>query len=437
MINAAKKHRKLILDAQNYIWAHPETGYKEWKTSGYLEEAFRKLGYDLVMAGDIPGFYTVLDTGREGPEVLVFGELDSLVCPEHPDAVEGRVHCCGHSAQCAALLGLAAALKEPGALDGLCGRIRLCAVPAEELIEREYRDELIRKGTIRYYGGKTEFMYRGYFDGADLAFMVHTTHGKTFTCNRDGVGIIAKKAVFKGTSAHAGGAPWQGKNALYAATQGLAAANALRETFQEKDYIRFHPIITQGGGAVNAIPDRVTVESYVRGLTYEGMSEANEKINRALAGAALSMGCNVDIQDAPGYAPLHNEPELVVLAKEAAETLGYPFEYHDVTNTGSTDMGDISLVMPAIHPYAPGAVGLSHGKDYFIDDPELACVKSAQWQLTMLTLLLKENAQRAKDILAKAKPAFASKKDFFDYIDGLKAQGDRISYADGKATIEL
>ena len=437
MVNGVEKHRSLILDAQNFIWAHPETGYREWETSKYMEEAFRKLGYELTVAGDVPGFYTVLDTGRPGPEILIFGELDSLICPEHPDAVEGRVHCCGHSAQCAALLGVAAALKEPGALDGLCGRIRLCAVPAEELIEREYRDTLIEKGTVRYYGGKTEFLYRGYFDGADLAFMVHTTGGKTFSCNKDGVGIIAKKTVFEGTSAHAGSAPWQGKNALYAATQGLSAANALRETFQEKDYIRFHPIITQGGGAVNAIPDRVTVESYVRGLTYEGMVSANEKINRALIGSALSMGCNVDIQDAPGYAPLHNNPGLIAVAKEAAEKLGYPFEYHDVTNTGSTDMGDISLVMPAIHPYAPGAAGVSHGMDYFIEDPELACIGSAKWQVTMLTLLLENGAGRARKILEQARPAFASKEEFFEYIDRFTVRGTRITYEDGKATVRL
>jgi len=266
-----EKFKDLILDAQNFIWAHPETGYREWETSKYMEDAFRKLGYELTLPGDIPGFYTVVDTGRPGPELLIFGELDALLCSEHPQAVNGRVHCCGHSAQCAALLGIAAALKEPGALDGLCGRIRLCAVPAEELIERDYRDRLKEKGTIRYYGGKTEFMYRGYFQGVDLAFMVHTSNGESFACNRAAVGIIAKKMIFKGKSAHAGGAPWQGNNALYAATQGLSAANALRETFQEADYIRFHPVINKGGGAVNAIPDQVIVESYVRGYSYPAM----------------------------------------------------------------------------------------------------------------------------------------------------------------------
>ena len=76
---AVDKYRKLILDAEDYIWANPETGYREVKTSKYMEDAFEKLGYELVRAENIPGFYTVLDTGREGPEVLILGELDSLI----------------------------------------------------------------------------------------------------------------------------------------------------------------------------------------------------------------------------------------------------------------------------------------------------------------------------------------------------------------------
>ena len=142
--SAVEKHKQLILDTERYIWNNPETGYKEVKTSKYMEDTFRRLGYELTMAGNIPGFYTVIDTGRPGPEVLVLGELDSIICPAHPesDPETGAVHSCGHNAQCAALVGLAAALKEDGVLDGMCGRIKLCAVPAEELLEIEYRNEL-------------------------------------------------------------------------------------------------------------------------------------------------------------------------------------------------------------------------------------------------------------------------------------------------------
>ena len=114
ILRAVDKNRTLILEAERYIWANPETGYKEYKTSAYMAEQFEKLGYTLHMAEGITGFYTTLDTGKEGPTVLVLGELDSIICPGHAecDKTTGAVHSCGHNAQCAALLGIAAALKE-------------------------------------------------------------------------------------------------------------------------------------------------------------------------------------------------------------------------------------------------------------------------------------------------------------------------------------
>ena len=126
----------LILEAEKYIWKHPETGYKEYQTNEYMIEKFTELGYDLILADGITGFYTDIDTGREGPTVLILGELDSIICPSHKDAnpETGAVHSCGHNAQCAALLGVAAGLKNNDILNKLCGKIRLCAVPAEELI---------------------------------------------------------------------------------------------------------------------------------------------------------------------------------------------------------------------------------------------------------------------------------------------------------------
>lgn len=439
LLEAVEKHRALILDAERYIWAHPETGYREKMTSAYLEEKFSALGYTLTRAEDIPGFYTVIDTGREGPEVMILGEMDSLICPTHKEAdkATGFVHACGHHAQCAALLGIAAALKEEGALDGLSGKIRLCAVPAEELIEIEYRNTLIEKGLISYYGGKTEFLSRGYFDGVDIAFMVHTNN--TCMVRQGSVGFITKNVTYKGTSAHAGGSPWNGRNALYAASQGLNAANALRETFREQDLIRFHPIITHGGDAVNAIPETARIESYVRGKTFEAIKSASAKINRALTGAALSLGTNVDICDMPGYSPLVNDRNMIEALKDAADIAIPELNFHvdEVINTGSTDMGDLSMIMPAVHPYIPGAVGTSHGNDYYIDDPYTASVKSAKWQIVMLALLLEDGAERSKKILSEFVPTFKSKREYLDFVDSLKSRGDRIEYCDGTAKVRI
>ena len=438
-LTAVNQHRKLILDTLDYIWKNPETGYREWKTHVYMADIFRALGYTLTEAGDIPGFYTVLDTGRPGPEVLILGELDSLIVPTHPecDPATGAVHACGHAAQCAALVGIAAALKEPGALDDLSGRIRLCAVPAEELIEIEYRMELRAKGVIRYMGGKTEFLHRGYFDGADLAFMIHTTASPVSNANSGNVGCLSKRVVYKGVSAHAGGSPWNGVNALYAAQQGLSAINAIRETFREQDHIRVHPIITAGGSAVNAIPDQVVLESYVRSSNFEAMADANARVNRALIGAALSLGANVDIQDMPGYAPIQVSQPLLDVAQEAAAAIEMPFIRHSHISTGSTDMGDLSQLMPAIHPYAAGASGTGHGSDYRIADGERACVTSAKWQLVMLQLLLQEDAARAREILANFTPAFPTARAYLEYLDRFVCSGERIAYTDTGAEVKL
>lgn len=440
-IKAVEKNEKLILESHKYIWANPETGYKEYKTSEYLAESFENLGYNLTKAENIPGFYTVLDTGKPGPEVLILGELDALLCAEHPesDHETGAVHCCGHSAQCAALLGVASALKEPGVLEDLCGKIRLCAVPAEELIEIDYRLSLKEKGVINYLCGKSEFLYRGYFDGVDLAFMVHTIQGDSFACRRGAVGAIAKEVVYKGVSAHAGEGPWNGCNALYAANLGLSAINSIRETFKEPDLIRVHPIIKQGGSAVNAIPDKVVLESYVRGSTFEAIKDANQKVNRALCGGALSIGANVEIRDFVAFSPLTNYEKMIDIVQEAV--VGIPdarFVRNDVIISSSTDMGDLSVLMPVVHPYAPGASGALHGSDFKIEDPNLACVASAKLQINMLHILLKDNAQVAKQIVAEFKPLFKSKDEYFEYVSSFNKTVGHISYLDnGKIEVQL
>lgn len=436
-IDMVQKHRQLILDAHDYFWKNPETGYREWKTHAYLEEAFAKLGYELTLAGDIPGFTAELDTGKEGPTVAVFGEMDGLIVPTHPDAdpETGAVHACGHSAQIAALLGLAAALKEPGALDGLCGKILLVAVPAEELIEVEFRNELYKNGTIHYFGGKPEFMYRGLLDGVDLALMIHTSGNKA--PNTGGIGMgsngcIAKQVRFEGKSAHAGGSPQNGINALYAANTALTAINALRETFVDSQHIRVHPIITAGGSAVNAIPDDVRLESYIRGATMDAIVAANRKVNRAIAAAAAAMGAKVHLRDVPGYWPRFYPEDFAKLSVKAMEQVMDVVEYKpNDWGTGCSDMGDVAAVMPTVHPYASGAVGNGHGSDYFITDPDSACVKSAQVQLVMLRLLLENGAEAAKGIVANYKPFFGSMQEYFDYMDALNIDKDAVFYGEG------
>ncbi len=428
-VNAAKEQ---VLAAEEYIWQHPETGYREWKTSAYLEKVFTDLGYQLTKAGNIPGFYTDLVSSKPGPKILLLAELDALASPTHAQAVDGNAHACGHHAQCAALVGVAAALQSPGVLDGLAGSIRLMLVPAEELIEIEYRESLRQQGIIKYYGGKLEFMQRGYFADVDLAFMIHTTSDDTvdFACNSGNNGCIAKRVIYQGVGAHAGGSPHLGVNALYAAQMGMQAVNALRETFREDDHIRVHPIITAGGSSVNIIPAEVKLESYVRGASMDSIIAANYKVNRALAAGAAALGARAKLIDRPGYAPLHNDKNLAALAQECMEALVGPdrVNFTRKHSTGCTDMGDVSCVMPAIHPYASGASGAGHSDEYKIADSEKACLNSARAQLLLIDALLQDDAARARQIVAAAKPPYSSISAYLEATEKLTCDLDAVAY---------
>lgn len=436
-----EKHQQLILDTNEYIWKHPETGYKEWKTNAYVKKIFEDLGYELHEAGDIPGFYTDVETGKPGPKLALMAELDSVICHNHPesDPVTGAVHACGHCSQMAGLVGLAAALKEPGALDGMVGSIRLMAVPAEELIEIGYRDTLRANGTIHYYGGKVEFLYRGYLDGVDMAMMIHTSGGDGYYyLSPGGNGCVLKNVTYKGRASHAGGAPHAGINALYAANMGMNAANALRETFREQDYIRFHPILTEGGQMVNAIPDTVKMESYVRGATLDAIIKANKSINRALAAGALAIGANVELGDRPGYSPLNHDKTMTdicydVMVQIAGEENVVRGTHWD---TGCTDMGDISSVMPALHAYAAGAVGSGHGANYYIQDPIKAAVYSSHLLLCYAHALLDNEAAEAQRVIENADTVFKNKEEYFEVMDSLFLDKEAIEYdEDGSAKV--
>ena len=437
LVKNAEKHRKLVFDAHDYIWEHAESGFREWETCAYLEKQFEALGYTLTKAGNIPGFYTDLDTGRPGPKVLVMGEMDGLIIPAHPQARKdtGCVHACGHHCQSAALLGVAAALKEPGVLEGLSGSIRLMAVPAEEVVEFEFREELRRQGVIRYFGGKQEFLSRGYMKGCDLALMVHTSYGEDGDfepANRGDNGCVFKNATFHGKAAHAGFAPYRGVNALYAANLALNAVNALRETFREEDYIRTHPIITSGGSIVNAIPSVVTVENQVRAANMKSLVATNEKVNRAMAGAAAAMGARLTITDRTGYAPLHTDQRLSELFCQAAGMLDpeHPIAPNPMWSTGCTDMGDVSCLMPAVHPYCRGAAGPAHSDDYRIASVEKACLNSVKVQLILLELLLENGAAEARAIVDSYTPVYDSVDAYLHDLDRLMIDKDAVTYQD-------
>ena len=355
------------------------------------------------------------------------------------------MHACGHHAQCATILGIAAALKEKGALDDLSGRIKLCLVPAEEGIEIDYRMGLIKQGKISFASGKQEFLARGYFDDVDLAFMVHvgttegTPDGKLFRKYKGYNGVIRKIITIKGKAAHAGDCPYLGVNALNASALAISAVSNLRETFRESDFVRFHPIITKGGDAVNAVPAEVVMQSYVRAATTEALNSANKRISRAISAAAAANGCSVVISDIAGSEPFHEDERLTDLYKKVCEAIGGKECIDDKTNVWeacSTDMGDLAVNFPAIHPYSIGAIGAEHGSDYEIPDPEKVCGNSAILQLGLLYSLLENDAEKAKEVKANYHPVFPTIADYVAYKKTQTAERETVlDNADGSITI--
>ena len=352
------EYKEIILKAERHIWNNPESGYKEFKTNEYMISEFEKMGYEIVRADGITGFYTVIDTGRAGPTILVLAELDSLINFKHPECnkTTGAIHNCGHHAQCAAMLGVAGALTKIEVLDKLCGKIKLCCVPAEEGIEIGYRQDLINAGIIEFTSGKAEFIKRGIFDDVDMAFMVHTASDDKckFKLTAGHNGVLRKRTVVKGVSSHAGSYPHKGINALNAANLILLGINSLRETFQEKDYVRVHSIITKGGDAVNTVPDEVIIESYVRASNTIALKHVNERVNLTISACAVAIGATVKITDMAGSEPFVEDQNLTQLAIDVIEeNYGKDCLVLDrEQTTSSTDMGDVSTLFPSIHAYA-------------------------------------------------------------------------------------
>jgi metal-dependent amidase/aminoacylase/carboxypeptidase family protein len=218
-------------------------------------------------------------------------------------------------------------------------------------------------------------------------------------------GCIVKTVRYVGRASHAGGAPHQGINALYAAQIGMTAINAIRETFRDEDTIRVHPIITHGGSQVNVIPGEVRLETYVRGRTVEAILDANKKVDRALRAGALALGAKVEIETLPGYMPMTCDATMAkVYQVNAAELVGAEHYRQIGHRTGSTDMGDLSMVMPVLHPYMGGATGSGHGADFQIVDHQLAYLGTAKALAAMAIDMLGDGAAGAREVLQAAKP---------------------------------
>jgi amidohydrolase len=401
------------------IFNAPELGFKEHRTASLVHEWFDRLGLPHRDGLALTGSKAVLQGGSAGPTVAVLGELDSLLCWEHPDrdAQTGAAHACGHNAQIASMLGVGLALREVAS--ELSGRVALLAVPAEEYVELEERLAMRDQGKIEFLGGKAELVRLGAFDDVDLALMVHSTarpEDGDLAVGGTNNGMLAKFVRFLGHASHAGGAPEKGINALSAARVALAGIDALRETFVDDDHVRVHPIITRGGDVVNAIPAEVRLEMFCRGGSIEAIEQTHRKVDRALKAGALALSASVEITSLAGYLPLNHDANLVRLFRtNAVSVVGEDNVRERGHGGGSTDMGDISHILPSVHPYAGGATGTGHGADYQIEDYTRAVLNPAKAMAMTVIDLLSDEAREAERVLDEFQPRM-SRQEYLDYL---------------------
>ena len=410
------EYSESLIKTSKDIWNNPESGFKEFQTAPKIASWFQELELEYSENIAITGLIaTVKGKAGDGPNIAVIGELDSMVVPGHvnEDPITHAAHACGHNIQLGNMLGVAVGICKSGVLEHLSGTITFMAVPAEEYIELEFRNELREQGILEFITGKGEFVRLGHFDGVDMAIMTHAAStdwdpsgiNKDLMISKGSNGLVAKRAEFIGKASHAGGTPWNGINALNAATLALQAIHMQRETFKDEDSIRVHPIITKGGSAVNAVPDSVNIETYVRGKTVDAIIEANAKVDRALRAGALAVGAQVKITNLGEMLPLMQNDNLASIYRSNAEALigkdniaSRPF------GGGSTDMGDISYIMPALHPYVHSATGQNHGVDFVITNYPLAVITAAKAMAGLVVDTLCDGAQKGKEIIKKDKP---------------------------------
>lgn len=419
-----ESRREKIIDVGEQIMDEAELGFKEYRTAERVKQVFHEARLPFQDGLAITGVKAVLRGEQPGPTVALMGELDALLLPDHPRANQetGAAHACGHNAQIAGLMGAALGLSAAGITKHLAGNIVFLAVPAEEYVEIGYRVGLVNDGKTSFLTGKQELIKQGCFDDIDMAIMIHSSSPE-FLPGKIGVaassnGFLAKTVRFLGKAAHAGVAPEQGVNALSAATLALSAINAQRETFRDEDCVRVHPIITKGGDLVNIVPAEVCLETYVRGRTNEAILDASHKVDRAVRGAAMAIGCRVEIKTVPGNLPLRNDSKLATLFRHVAESIFGDHSYCEYPhNGGSTDAGDLSQLMPVLHPMMTGASGVVHSTQWHIADRDAGYLAPAKTLAMMAVDLLTDGAARAREVLSEHTPAMTKRA----YLDQQQA----------------
>ena len=303
------------------IHGHPEIGYEERQAVAWLTELLRRHGFSVeVGVADTPTAFVATRRNGSGPTIAFLAEYDAL---------RGLGHGCGHNLIATASTGAGIALAD--LLDRLSGRVQLIGTPAEE-----------------GGGGKIRLIRAGIFQEVDAAMMFHPDT-KTQVLHW-ALAVTHMHFEFTGRAAHAAGDPEKGINALDAFVLAYNGISMLRQHIKEGS--RLHGFLMEGGTAPNIVPERTRGQFLVRARDEAYMLELVQKVKNIFQAAALATGCSVNLTfDEEPYTDLRNNPVLAKLFEDNLQALGIdPVDGVPWENAGSTDMGNVSHVVPSLHP---------------------------------------------------------------------------------------
>ena len=359
------------------IHSNPEPGFQEVKAAAWLTHYLEENGFSIERG--ICGLPTAFrgSYGEGKPAIALMAEYDAL--PK-------LGHACGHNLIAGSAVGGAVASKP--AINRFGGSILVIGTPAEEL-----------------YGGKAIMAEQGAFDNLDVAMMVHP--GVHDAATTQALACISLDVEFLGRAAHAAANPEAGINALEAMLQSFAAINSLRQHIKNK--ARIHGIITDGGEAANIVPAHSAGTFIVRAEDDAYLDELKERVLNCFIGAATATGARLEYRwGKVRYAPLRNNLTLARLFQKNMKSLGRKVLFSDPSKAfGSTDMGNVSQIVPSIHPNVAIA-----SKEITTHSPEFAAAAASEAGIKGMLDAAKALAMTVVDLVANPEIVIRVKQEF-------------------------
>lgn len=377
IVNEIEANRQQLTELSLKIHANPELGFQEVRAAEWLTGYLKQNGFSIEEG------ICQLDTafrasyGKGRPAIAMLAEYDAL---------PGLGHGCGHNIICTCAVGAGVAAKQ--AVDQFGGSIQVIGTPGEEGL-----------------GGKVLMANRGAFKNLDAAMITHPETADYATTQA--LACQTLNIEFFGRAAHAAAVPEQGINALEAMLQSFAAINSLRQHI--KSSARIHGIITDGGKAANIVPDHSAGNFIVRAMENDYLDELKEKVLNCFIGAATATGARLEYRwDEVRYDSLRNNLTLARLLIKNMQSLGRKMPLTSPGNAfGSTDMGNVSQLVPSIHPFVAIA-----DKDVSIHSREFATAAASERGMKGMLDAAKAMAMTAVDLLAEPELLAKVKEEF-------------------------